>query len=70
MGLEEQLGAQWFLLRGLAIVRAEIVVMATAFDLRVLWRVGTTSLWARPCSISATPITNEVDIELDHLSYS
>lgn len=37
--LKEQLGARRFLLRGLANVRAEFTLLATAFNLRTLWRV-------------------------------
>ena len=37
--LKEQLGAHRFLLRGLENVRAEWIVLATAFNLRTLWRV-------------------------------
>ncbi len=37
--LKDQLGARWFLLRGLANVRAEFTLMAAAFNLRTLWRV-------------------------------
>ena len=40
--LKEQLGARRFLLRGLANVRAEFTLLATAFNLRTLWRV-----WSR-----------------------
>ena len=40
--LKEQLGARRFLLRGLANVRAEFTLMATAFNLRTLSQV-----WAR-----------------------
>ena len=39
--LKEQLGARRFLLRGLANVRAEFVLLATAFNLRTLWRIWT-----------------------------
>ena len=39
--LKEQMGARRFLLRGLANVRAEFVLLATAFNLRTLWRVWT-----------------------------
>ena len=35
---KEQLRARRFLLRGLANVRAEFMMLATAFNLRVLWR--------------------------------
>ena len=37
--LKEQLGARRFLLRGLENVRAEFTLLATAFNLRVLWRI-------------------------------
>jgi len=37
--LKDQLGARRFLLRGLANVRAEFTLLATAFNLRTLWRV-------------------------------
>ena len=37
--LKEQLSARRFLLRGLANVRAEFGLLATAFNLRTLWRV-------------------------------
>ena len=39
--VKEQLGARWFLLRGLANVKAEWTVLSTAFNLRTLrkaWR--------------------------------
>ena len=39
--LKDQLGARRFLLRGLANVRAEFTLLATAFNLRTLWRVWT-----------------------------
>jgi len=37
--LKDQLGARRFLLRGLANVQAEFTLLATAFNLRTLWRV-------------------------------
>ena len=37
--LKEQMGARRFLLRGLANVRVEFNLLATAFNLRTLWRV-------------------------------
>ncbi len=40
--LKEQLGARRFMLRGLANVRAEFRLLATAFNLRTLWRVWKT----------------------------
>lgn len=39
--LKEQMGARRFLLRGLANVKAEFVLLATAFNLRTLWRLWT-----------------------------
>jgi len=39
--LKEQMGARRFLLRGLAKVRAEFALLATAFNLRTLWRIWT-----------------------------
>jgi len=40
--LKEQLSARRFLLRSLANVRAEFALLATAFNLRTLWRVWRT----------------------------
>ncbi|MFQ6029924.1 MAG: transposase, partial [Dehalococcoidia bacterium] len=40
--LKEQLGARRFLLRGLARVQAEFSLLATAFNLRMLWRAAKT----------------------------
>ena len=37
--LKEQQGARRFLLRGLTNVKAEWALLATAFNLRTLWRV-------------------------------
>lgn len=37
--LKDQQGAHRFLLRGLANVRAEFTLLATAFNLRTLWRI-------------------------------
>lgn len=37
--LKEQQGARRFLLRGLTSVKAEWVLLASAFNLRTLWRV-------------------------------
>ncbi len=37
--LKDQLGARRFLLRGLANVQAEFAILATAFNLRTLWRI-------------------------------
>ena len=44
--LKEQMGARRFLLRGLANVRGEFLLLATAFNLRTLWRVWT--VWQGP----------------------
>ena len=46
--LKEQMGGRRFLLRGLGNVRAEFVLLATAFNLRTLWRVWTTWQSRRP----------------------
>ncbi len=46
--LKEQMGGRRFLLRGLGNVRAEFVLLATAFNLRTLWRVWTTRPSRRP----------------------
>ena len=46
--IKEQMGARRFLLRGLANVRAEFVLLATAFNPRTLWRVWTTLQGQRP----------------------
>ena len=40
--LKEQLTSRGFPLRGLANVRAEVALLATAFNLRTLWRVWKT----------------------------
>ena len=37
--LKDQMGARRFLLRGLPNVRAEFALLATAFNLRTLWRI-------------------------------
>ena len=42
--LKDQLGARRFLLRGLPDVRAEFALLATAFNLRTLWRLLKTSM--------------------------
>ena len=41
--LKDQMGGRRFLLRGSANVRAEFTLLATAFNLRSLWRVWTQS---------------------------
>jgi hypothetical protein len=46
--LKEQMGAGRLLLRGLANVKAEFVMLATAFNLRTLWRVYAS--WSGPPS--------------------
>ncbi len=55
--LKEQLGARRFLLTGLANVRAEFALLATAFNLRTLWRIW--GSWQAPGSSSIlTPLSN------------
>ena len=54
--LKEQLSARRFLLRGLANVRAEFVLLATAFNLRTLWRV-----WRTRCRPPATEGTQHLN---------
>ena len=49
--LKEQLGARRFLLRGLTNVQAEFALLATAFNLRTLWRVWRTC--GRPPAMEA-----------------
>ena len=48
---KNQLGAQQFTLRGMANVRAEWSLLATAFNLRTLWRVWRTRTAARSAFI-------------------
>ena len=50
--LKEQMGAWQFLLRGLANVRAEFMMLATAFNLRVLWRAWTSHQSQGPTKLS------------------
>ena len=52
--LKEQMGARRFLLRGLANVRAEFMLLATAFNLRTLWRVWTCRALPGPSQPSVT----------------
>ena len=49
--LKNQLGAQRFTLRGIANVRAEWSLLATAFNLRTLWRVWCARTSARSALI-------------------
>ncbi len=42
--IKEQLGARRFLLRGLENVKAEFALLATAFNLRTLWKRWATGL--------------------------
>ncbi len=42
--IKEQMGARRFLLRGLGNVRAEFTLLATAFNLRMLWKQWATGL--------------------------
>lgn len=56
--IKDQLGGRKFLLRGLADVKAEWVMLATAFNLRTLWRAWrsrTKSLWTPPESDAGQP---------------
>ena len=53
--LKEQQGARRFLLRGLANVRAEFRLLATAFNLRTLWRAWTS--WRAPRPIQTPELT-------------
>ncbi len=46
--IKEQLGARRFLLRGLENVRAEFALLATAFNLRILWKRWATGLRPAP----------------------
>ncbi len=46
--LKEQLGARRFLLRGLARVQAEFSLLATAFNLRMLWRASRDRRYSTP----------------------
>ena len=46
--IKEQLGARRFLLRGLENVRAEFALLATAFNLRTLWKRWATGLRPAP----------------------
>ena len=50
--LKEQLGARRFLLRGLVNVQAEFTMLATAFNLRTLWKIWKTH-W-RPLATQGT----------------
>ena len=57
--IKEQQGARRFLLRGLANVTAEWTMLATAFNLRTLWRVWSSSRpfshpfhGPKPCPVS------------------
>ncbi len=50
--LKEQMGARRFLLRGLANVRAEFMMLATAFNLRVLWRAWASHQSQGPAKLS------------------
>ena len=47
--LKEQLGARRSLLRGLDNVKAEFTLLATAFNLRTLWKVWATGLHPTSC---------------------
>ena len=49
--IKNQLGARQFRLRGIANVKAEWSLLATAFNLRTLWRVWRIRTAARPAFI-------------------
>ena len=53
--MKEQLSARRFLLRGLVNVRAEFALLATAFNLRTLWRVWKYH-WKSPTTEGAYPV--------------
>jgi transposase len=55
--LKDQLGARRFLLRGLANVRAEFALLATAFNLRTLWRILMRPAKGERRDRAATPAT-------------
>ncbi len=56
--LKEQLRARRFLLRGLDNVKAEFLILATAFNLRVLWRAWTVGQPPEP--IERSPVSHAV----------
>ena len=53
--LKEQLGAGRFHLRGLTNVREEFALLATAFNIRTLWRVWK-YLWRPPTTEGTYPV--------------
>ncbi len=59
--LKEQLSARRFLLRGLANVRAEFALLATAFNVRTLWRVWRTR-WKPPVAEGTQHLNQPVGI--------
>ena len=55
--IKEQQGARRFLLRGLVNVAAEWILLATAFNLRTLWRIWRSgAVGFLPCSPASQPI--------------
>ncbi len=54
--IKEQLRGRRFLLRGLDNVRAEFTMLATAFNLRVLWRAWAAKRSPRPFNASPLPL--------------
>ena len=54
--IKEQLRGRRFLLRGLDNVRAEFTMLATAFNLRVLWRAWAAGQSPRPFNASPLPL--------------
>jgi len=59
--LKEQLGARRFLLRGLANVISEFALLATAFNLRTLWRAWRCR-WRPPATEGTCPLSGPVPI--------
>jgi len=59
--LKEQLSARRFFLRGLANVRAEFALLATAFNLRTLWKVWRTR-WRPPVTEGTQHLNRPVRI--------
>ncbi|MYH62365.1 MAG: transposase [Caldilineaceae bacterium SB0675_bin_29] len=55
--IKEQQGARRFLLRGLVNVAAEWILLATAFNLRILWRIWRSgAVGFLHCSPASQPI--------------
>ena len=54
--IKEQQGVRRFLLRGIENVAAEWTLLATAFNLRTLWRIWRSSSRVQPCPLLATAL--------------